>query len=145
MRRAIRRTIQLGIAIPLLAGVTTFGSTATAFAGEDAVHVAIGGHGSPDDYDCYAQLDTTKHSDGTYYVKGEFDSDYGTPCAGWLERSSDGGHTYARVSNVYYTDAGTPFAETGEHWDGSSNSVLSRVCIRYNYNPSSAVVCSRGW
>lgn len=102
--------------------------------------VDVGGAGTL--IGCYGQLNAYWDS-GTAYVQGYFSyyssSDY---CRGWVERSKNGANgPFARVTNVDAFSYGND-AATGWHWDGSNNSVMSRVCVEDSVG---GVMCSNPW
>lgn len=70
----------------------------------------------------------TSLSNGSLYARGGFTlnlSSRGRECWGWLERSTDGGHTWTTISGGHH-GAGV-FAQTYYYYDGVG--YLARVCV----------------
>ncbi|MEU1630269.1 hypothetical protein ABZ746_34215 [Streptomyces sp. NPDC020096] len=101
---------------------------------------------------CAAYLYGHWLSDGSAEVQGEaigVGTQYGIKCGIRVQRERAGSYGWTDVSNPIYstTPDDTP-AWSGIHWDGSDNSVQSRVCLwQYNsaFGSGGFVGCSGGW
>lgn len=78
-------------------------------------------------------------------VESEYDARYafgtfinknaGWSCTGWLERSTDGGHTWYRISGYHTVADGnsvTNTAYTGQYWD--TDGYYARACFHLNFS-----------
>jgi hypothetical protein len=75
---------------------------------------------------CRGELDANDNAGATrWYARGSF-SNTGASCYVWLERSTNGGKSWHRVSAEHRIDPGQ-HVTTYWYWDGAG--YLARVCI----------------
>lgn len=124
------------LAVAALAAASVTLSTGTASAADSYSHVTnnrsnTGGSAwYPQMGSCYAQLDTAYDETRGYWVaRAEFHST-GDHCTGRLERSTDGGNTWKRVSNGSAWSSG--WHKTGWYWDGNGDfTVMERAAVTH--------------
>jgi hypothetical protein len=140
-KQGVLRTIAICAgAIGLILGINTGAQAQVGYENDEVVATVS--------YDwCQASLEVANStSTGKYYARGLFTlatTTHGRPCSGWLQVSTDMGHTWARKGDVH-TGSGGVFVTTYYYYDGDAN-YRARVCTGDIAWDPSDYSCSAAW